>query len=71
MYQTLLTLKERLSNFQRFQTCAFVPALLFDLNTIDNLSVGNDFTVMTQRVGISPMFWTTGCNFMANLRLAA
>jgi hypothetical protein len=63
---TPLTLEERLSNFWRFQTCTFLPTPLFDLGAINNLGVGNDFTIMTQRAGISPMFWDTGCNFIVS-----
>jgi hypothetical protein len=70
IYMTPLTLEERLSNFQRLQTCVFVPTPLFDLNAIDSLGVGSDFATMTQRAGIDPLFWITGCNFMASPRLA-
>jgi hypothetical protein len=66
---TPLTWQQILCNFQRLQTCTYVPTLLFDLGAIDNLGVGSDFATMTERIGIYPIFWTTGCNFMASPRL--
>jgi ATHILA ORF-1 family len=63
---TPLTWQQILSNFQRLQTCTYVPTLLFDLGAIESLGVGSDFATMTQRIGIYPIFWTTRYNFMAS-----